>query len=96
MADAEKQYVQKPIRTTQFYYSEVVSIENEDNVNKLITLKDGTKVQPTDFYDYKVGDKVFVFGTPDTKLKLPIYYTRSFSGTPRLIPVKIDEYGLGN
>ena len=91
----EKQYVNKPIRTTQFYYGEIALITNEDSVDKTIILTDGTVAMPTDFYDYKVGDKVFVFGTPWVKVMLPIWYKNAFSGTPRVIPIKIDNYGLG-
>ena len=96
MADSDKKYVNKPLRTTQFYYSEVKSVNNDGTVNKTITLIDDTEVQPTDFYDYQPGDKVFVFGTPGIKLRLPIWYKNVFSGTPRLIPIKIDDYGLDN
>ena len=93
---AEKEYIPAPVSSVQFYYSTIKSIENEDNVDKKIILEDDTEVQPTDFYDYKVGDKVFVFSGSATKAKLPIWYKNEFDGTPRVIPVKISNYGLGS
>ena len=88
-------FVDRPVKTTQFRIGKIAAINDPDTVDRMIELDTGEQIQPTDFYGYNVGDTVFIFGTSNVNLIMPIGYKNAFSGTPRVIPVKIDGYGLG-